>query len=66
MFDGFSHDNIVKIKLPTTDNVNMNIADSISFYFSFGKGYLFVLRVKQKIFNKARSFSNEKSKSCDS
>ena len=31
-------------------NVNMDIADSISFYFNFGKGYHFVLRLKQHIF----------------
>ena len=36
--------------------VNMNIADSISFYFNFGKGQYFVLRVKQHIFSKARFF----------
>ena len=43
MFDGFSHDNILKIKL-------------ISLYFTFGKRYYFVLRVKQQIFDKARLF----------
>ena len=37
-------------------NVNMKIADSISFYFNFGKGHHFVLRVKQHIFDKARFF----------
>ena len=37
-------------------NVNMNIADSIPFYFNFGKGHYFVLRVKQHIFGKAQIF----------
>ena len=37
-------------------NVNIDIADSISFYFKFSKGYYFVLRVKQHIFDKARFF----------
>ena len=41
MFDGLSHNNTVKIRL----NVNMNIADSISFYFNFRKGHYFILRV---------------------
>ena len=35
-------------------NVNLNIADSISFYFNFGKGHYFFPRVKQNIFNTAR------------
>ena len=43
MFDGFSHDNILKIKL-------------ISLYFTFGKHYYFVLRVKQQIFDEAQLF----------
>ena len=33
----------------------MNIADSIKFYFNFGKGHYFVIRVK-KHFDKARFF----------
>ena len=33
-----------------SDNVNMDIADSISFYFNFGKGHYFVLRLKQHFF----------------
>ena len=37
-------------------NVNMNIAYSIPFYFNFGKGHHFVLRVKQHIFGKAQIF----------
>ena len=37
-------------------DVNMNIADSISSYFNFGRGYHFVLRVKQQIFDRARIF----------
>ena len=37
-------------------NVNMKIADSISFYFNFGKGHYPVLRVKQHILDKARIF----------
>ena len=37
-------------------NVDMDIADSISFYFNFGKGYHFVLRLKQHFFDKARFF----------
>ena len=37
-------------------NVNMKIADSISFYFNFGKGHYLVLRVKQHILDKARIF----------
>ena len=36
-------------------NINMNIADSIKFYFNFGKGHYFVIRVK-KHFDKARFF----------
>ena len=56
MFDGFSHDNIVKIKLRVRLNVNMDIADSISFHFNFGKGYNFVLRLKQHFFDIARFF----------
>ena len=36
--------------------VNMNIADSISFYFNLGKGHHFVLRVKQQVFDKVRFF----------
>ena len=47
-------------------NVNMDIVDPISFYFNFGKGYHFVLRLKQHFFDKARSFFNDQSKSCDS
>ena len=35
-------------------NVNMDIADSVSFYFNFGKGYHFVLRLKKHF--KARFF----------
>ena len=34
----------------------MNIAYSIPFYFNFGKGHYFVLRVKQHIFGKAQIF----------
>ena len=37
-------------------NVNMDIANSISFCFNFGKGYHFVLRLKQHFFDKARFF----------
>ena len=37
-------------------NVNIDIADSISFYFKFSKGYYYVLRVKQHIFDKTRFF----------
>ena len=37
-------------------NVNMDITDSISFYFNFGKDYHFVLRLKQHFFDKARFF----------
>ena len=37
MFDGFSHDNIVKIEYRVRLNVNMDIADLISFYFNSGK-----------------------------
>ena len=37
-------------------NVNMDIAHSISFYFNFGKGYHFALRLKQHFFDKARFF----------
>ena len=37
-------------------NVNMDIADSISFYFNFGKGYHFVLWLKQHFYDKARLF----------
>ena len=47
-------------------NVNMDIVDPISFYFNFGKGYHFVLRLKQHFFDKARFFFNDQSKSCDS
>ena len=34
----------------------MNIAYSIPFYFNFGKGHYFVLRVKQHIFGQAQIF----------
>ena len=37
-------------------NVNMDIADSISFYLNFGKSHYFVLRLKQHFFEKARFF----------
>ena len=37
-------------------NVNMDIADSISFYLNFGKSHYFVLRLKQHFFEKARLF----------
>ena len=37
-------------------DVNMDIADSISFYFNFGKGYHFVLWLKQHFYDKARFF----------
>ena len=37
-------------------NVSMDIADSISFYFNFGKGYHFALRLKQYFFDKALFF----------
>ena len=37
-------------------SVNMDIVDPISFYFNFGKGYHFVLRLKQHFFDKARFF----------
>ena len=56
MFDGFSHDNIVKITFPRQTYVNMNIADSVSYYFNFGKGHYSVIRVKQHIFDKSRFF----------
>ena len=55
MFEGFSHDKIVKLKLSRQTYINMNIADSIKFYFNFGKGHYFVIRVK-KHFDKARFF----------
>ena len=57
MFDGFSHDSIVKSNYRVRLNVNINIADSISFNPNFEKGHYFVVRVKQHIFDKAR-FSN--------
>ena len=34
----------------------MNIGDSISLHFNFGKGYYFFLWVKQQIFDEARFF----------
>ena len=37
-------------------NVNMDIADSVSFYFNFGKGYHFVLRLKKHFFSKRDFF----------
>ena len=37
-------------------NLNMDIADSISFYFNFAKGHYFVLRIKQHFLDKARFF----------
>ena len=36
--------------------VNMNIANSVSLHFNFGKGYYFVLWVKQQILDMARFF----------
>ena len=47
-------------------NVNMDITDSISFYFNFGNGCYFVLRLKLHFLDKARFFLNEWGKSCDS
>ena len=40
-------------------NADTEIADSISFYFNFGKGHYLVLRLKQHFFDKARFFLNE-------
>ena len=40
-------------------NVNMNIADSISFCFNLRQDHYFILRVKQHIFDKARLFFDE-------
>ena len=37
-------------------NVNMDIANTISYYFSFGKGYHFAIRLKQHSFDKAQFF----------
>ena len=37
-------------------NAYMDIADLISFYINFRKGYHFVLRLKQHFFDKARFF----------
>ena len=37
-------------------NAYMDIADLISFYINFGKGYHFVLRLKQHFFDKALFF----------
>ena len=54
MFDEFSHDNIVRVRL----NVNTNIAGSISFYFNFGKSHCFIIGVKKQFFDKARFFKN--------
>ena len=45
-----------KSNYPVRLNVNMNIADSISFYFNFGKGHYLVFRLKQHFFDKARFF----------
>ena len=56
MFDGFSHDNIVKSNNRVRLNADMDIADSISFYFNFQKGYYFVLGLKQHFVDKARFF----------
>ena len=41
-------------------NVNMDIVDSISFSFNFGKGHYFVLRLKQHFFDKARFFKTNR------
>ena len=41
-------------------HVNIDIADSISFYFNFGKGHYFVLRLKQHFFGKARFFKTNR------
>ena len=62
-----SHMTIVsKSNYRVRPSVNMDIADSISFYFNFGKGYHFFLRLKQHFFDKARFILNEQSKSYDS
>ena len=37
-------------------NADINIANSISFYFNFREGHYFLLRVKQHIFDKAVFF----------
>ena len=55
MFDGFLTI-LTKSNYCLKLNVNMDIADSISFYFNFGKGHYFVLEVKQQLFDKARFF----------
>ena len=60
MFDGFSHDNIVKIKYCVRLNLNINIVDSIPFYFNFGQGHYFVLRVKQNIFGEVQIFQRNR------
>ena len=60
MFDG-SHMTISsKSNNRVRLNVNINIADSIPFYFNFGKGYYFVLRVKKHIFGKAQIFQMDR------
>ena len=46
-------------RVPT--GIPVNIADSIPFYFNFGKGHYFVLRVKQHIFGKAQRSSTKRS-----
>ena len=56
MFDGFSHDNIVKIKLPRQTLFKHEHRRHKLVYFNFGKAYYFVLRVKQHNFDKARFF----------
>ena len=40
--------------------VNIDIADSISFYFNFGKGHYFVPRLKQHFFDKVRFFKTNR------
>ena len=45
---------LTKLNYRVRLNVNMDIADSNSFYFNLRKGHYFDLRVKQHFFDKGR------------
>ena len=67
MIDGFSHDNIFKIKLPRQDWCKHGHRWLNLILFQFWERILLrSYRLKQHFFDKARFFLNEQSKSCDS
>ena len=53
---GSHRDNIVKLNYRVRLGVNLDIADSISFYFNLGKGHYFGRRANQHFFDIACFF----------